>query len=170
MDKKLITTVSIVFALVFIAALSMVFMYISKSSNDALIAIDKQQTNMRELDLSQYDNTTVSGAMVKNAIETINMHNDIKMGIGVYNINSTNGVPKWYIYGWNVVYASGAQLIAGYTGDASTYGAKLNPSPTYVGAKPESREYISDNAKYSSRLVKAGTGTVVGIEFKYIKE
>jgi hypothetical protein len=165
MDRKIMTIVSIVFALVFVLMLAMLFNIVSSTGNEATDTFGSTRDSIVYNEVKQFDDTEVSGATV---ISTINNLTENKSGTKMRYLvvnnesSSTNKCIKVYGYiGSSPVtcdtVAKGKEEIKGNTPN-SEYAL-------YKVTDKTSGDFINSSSRYKSELVKSDNDVVLGIMF-----
>jgi hypothetical protein len=150
MDKKIIITISIIFALIFVGLLGTIFAVINYNSIKVASDIDSRTSNLGDMSLKGFDNTIVSGSEVKWALNNLDSYNGYKLGMRV----KVTGIGEYMVYGWNTITSEGKVNTGGSISKADTY--REEDAGVYK---------IYDNGTFSSKLIKADNGIVVGIDF-----
>lgn len=113
------------------------------------------QTEMSQAAFTVYDNTTVSGSQVLNALRKF----QDKGEFGVQVATGKNKGGSWYFKTINT---------SGVAGD-SGYGSVTNDSPSGSIAKASNEieiEYVNPSGKFEANVVKDNSNVIRGITFK----
>ena len=179
MDKKILTIVSIIFSLIFILALSAIFININSMTQESNNSIIETRKNLNSFNFSDFDNKDVYGDTVEYVINNrLQTAEGIKLGYAVNNNvssngNNTNGADDlWAKYGWCTInYSSSTSFSYGGVSSSILGSANKNylSSSTYYSITPSNVRYIRPEYRYRARLCKDSRGVVVGIGFQRVE-
>lgn len=162
MSKKILTIVSIVMALVFVLILAMMFDLISTEGNNSVNNFSETHNTIISNELKAYDNKIVTGAIVKNTIDTFKETNDgLPMRYAVCNSTTLTTSANWTFYGYGGL---------AFSSSASGYVQVNTPGTSYSTYSSKNygvtnTSFISDNSRYKASIIKTSNGVVTGIKF-----
>lgn len=167
MNKKIITIAGIVFALIFVVLLAVMMGTITNKANSANTKLVDTLEMSDGMELANYDNTTVKGSSVINAIKNgKSIGGDLKLFMYVETNEDTAGK----VYGYGSSSGSGTAL----TGlkldsvDGPAFGKTVSKSTSYaVYAESNSKaaNYISESGDFDSSILLNPNGVTVGLYF-----
>ena len=160
MSKKLITIVSLVLTLVFIASFILIFNQINKSMSQANNEFSQQRNTLIKSKLDRFDDKLITGAEVIDAINNFRETPDgIKMSYYAnFGIMDDSKEAESFGYG-NIVY---------YDYDVPWYKVRTPLSyDTYktYSLRLNNKCIIVPDKKYHSKIVTSSSGVVIGVVF-----
>ena len=163
MNKKIIITACIVFALIFVVILAVMMGTISQKANDANTQLVDTLNSVSGLDLSSYDGKDIKGNVVVNAI---NNSNNSSTKLFYYVTTLEGNTDAIYGYG-SKTSGDGGQLLSNLKASGSTFNKTVYSSNTFntYDALPNDADYINEKATFSSKLIKNANDMTVGIYF-----
>ena len=165
MDKKIITIVEIVFAMVFVMIMALLFKTVTDNTNKQTKLMENLQESITNTELQSYDGTRVSGDTVRSVINKMeSTENGIRMS---YYVVQNGGS---YKYGYKHITDVGAGTGALYDSNGASINASFDATnykyETYnLTTQPSSSEFISPVVTYESKIVFNVNGAIIGIMF-----
>ncbi|WP_138493481.1 ABC transporter permease [Paenibacillus pinistramenti] len=110
------------------------------------------QTELAQASFTVYDDTTISGSQVTNALRKYK--GKLQFGIEVKTGKNTTG--QWYGYKLDVSNTA-----------SSSYGSVLNDSAASIGSTWDeaSNEYVNPSGKFKAEVIKDSSNVVRGLVF-----
>ena len=162
MNKKIIITACIVFALIFVVILAVMMGTISQKGNDANTQLVDTLNSVSGLDLSSYDGKTMKGNVVVNAINN-NNNSSSKL---FYYVKTAAGDTS--VYGYATKNDSG-DISGEYKNDEnSDVTIRVDASTSFKDYTPSPNDayHINEEANFKSYLIRNLNDVVIGIYFE----
>ncbi|GAA0853865.1 ABC transporter permease [Paenibacillus glucanolyticus] len=143
----------LVIALITIAVV--MFISAQEATKSAQNNFSDIQTELSQTAYTVYDNTTVSGSQVTNALRKFSD----KGQFGVQVITGKNPVGVWYSQVVNVTVPKGSAGYGAITGSTAT-------GSLVTSADESSNDYINPSGKFEAQVVMDNSGVVRGLLFR----
>ncbi|GAA0853867.1 ABC transporter permease [Paenibacillus glucanolyticus] len=144
----------LVIALITIAVV--MFISAQEATKNAQENFSDIQTELSQTSFTVYDNTTVSGSQVMNALRKFSD----KDQFGVQVITGKNLVGTWYNKIVNITVPIGTTAYGSITGNA--------PGQLTTTSDESSNDYINPSGKFKAQVITDNSGVVRGLVFKQV--
>ncbi|MCD1261268.1 ABC transporter permease [Paenibacillus athensensis] len=152
-QKALVMAAGLFLAIALITIAVVMFVSAQEATKAAQNNFSNIQTELSQTAFTVYDNTTVSGSQVVNALRKFSDQDQF----GIQIITGKNPVGSWYGKVINVVVPIGS----------ITYGSVVGPAPgVLANAMDEaSNDYVNPSGKFKAHIVKDNSNVIRAIVF-----
>ncbi|MCD1261338.1 ABC transporter permease [Paenibacillus athensensis] len=152
-QKALVMAAGIFLAIALITLAVVLFISAQDSTKAAQSNFSNLQTELSQTAFTVYDNTTLSGSQVVNALRKFSDQDQF----GIQIVTGKNRAGQWY----------GKVINTGVPLDSVTYGSVLGAAPGQLSQTMDEANvnYVNPNGKFRAQIVKDSSNVIRGIVF-----
>lgn len=153
-QKALVMAAGIFLAIALITLAVVLFISAQDSTKAAQSNFSNLQTELSQTAFTVYDNTTLSGSQVVNALRKFSDQDQF----GIQIVTGKNPAGQWY----------GKVINTGVPLDSVTYGSVLGTAPGQLSQTMDEANvnYVNPNGKFQAQIVHDSSNVIRGILFR----